>query len=175
MSKPTHPFVVGESYRNRKRNYTVVAIHDNGLMTVRFDDGTEKDLKIEIQVRIWQGIQDTLADELAKKTAEEEREQRERERLATAPVRDLVQEVIEARFSAPYPPDITDRVCLAIEGDAEWMSRYEQLCRQLEEQWIVNNAIGSWTIDVTGMVVEKENVKATTNLMQSYSRLTNKR
>jgi hypothetical protein len=49
-------FEVNGEYANRKGTYTVLAI-DGPIMSVRYADGTHADLKINIQVRIWDNIQ----------------------------------------------------------------------------------------------------------------------
>jgi hypothetical protein len=48
-------FEVDGIYANRKGNYTVLSI-DGPIMTVRYEDGTTADLKINIQERIWENI-----------------------------------------------------------------------------------------------------------------------
>lgn len=54
-------FEVNGEYSNRKGNYTVVSI-TGARMVVRYKDGTEEDLKMNIQERIWENI---LAEEEA--------------------------------------------------------------------------------------------------------------
>lgn len=48
-------FEVNGSYANRKGNYTVLSIGPE-KMKVRYEDGTEADLKISVQERIWDNI-----------------------------------------------------------------------------------------------------------------------
>ncbi len=48
-------FEVNGEYANRKGKYTVLAI-DGPIMSVRYEDGTHADLKINIQQRIWENI-----------------------------------------------------------------------------------------------------------------------
>ncbi len=48
-------FEVNGEYANRKGTYTVLAI-DGPIMSVRYADGTNADLKINIQERIWENI-----------------------------------------------------------------------------------------------------------------------
>ncbi len=43
------------TYENRKGKYTVLSINEP-KMTVRYEDGTEADLNIHIQARIWENI-----------------------------------------------------------------------------------------------------------------------
>jgi hypothetical protein len=53
-------FEVNGEYANRKGTYTVLAI-DGPIMSVRYADGTHADLKINIQVRIWERARKTSA------------------------------------------------------------------------------------------------------------------
>ena len=48
-------FEVNGVYANRKGRYTVIALSPP-KMKVRYDDGTEADLKIDLQYRIWENI-----------------------------------------------------------------------------------------------------------------------
>jgi hypothetical protein len=48
-------FEVNGEYANRRGKYKVLAI-DGQTMSVRYEDGTEADLKIHIQERIWENI-----------------------------------------------------------------------------------------------------------------------
>jgi hypothetical protein len=91
-------------------------------------------------------------------------------------VRLLVDEVLQANFAPPYPPDITDRVCLAIEANPDWLARYRMAAAELGDsghtaEWKVNNAIGWWVKELGGMVTVKRNVKASNGLTKVYSRL----
>ena len=169
-----YPFETGGRYRTRGGDYIVVAIHGDTL-TVHFDDGREQTLNIDVQSRIWRNI---LDDELAvvRRSDFTKKDLSPNERLVTWPVRLLVADVLRAEFAPPYPPVLPDQVCLAIEANPEWLRRYHALAAELGEpgepaDWKVNNAIGSWMQDLTGMVNDKEGVAAANGLMKSYSRL----
>lgn len=169
-----HPFRVGDRYRNRDGDYVVLALAGD-TMTVRTDDGRRPTLNVSTQARIWQNIHD---DELAEaRRSDFTRDDFSAdERLVTWPVCRLVEDVLRARFAPPYPPDVIDRVCLAIEGDADWLARYRAAAAELGDgghaaEWKVNNAIGWWTKDLAGMVTVKKNVKASNGLTTTYSRL----
>lgn len=169
-----NPFEPGGRYRNRGGDYLVLAI-DGNLMTVRYDGGREQTLNVETQARIWRNM---LDDELAaaRRSDFTKDDFDADERLVTWPVRQLVEQVLVAEFMVPYPPDIIDRVCLAIEANPNWLSRYHTLAAELGDAsgpaaWKVNNAIGWWTKDLAGMVTVKPNVRATSGLIKSYSRL----
>lgn len=169
-----HPFELGGRYRTRGGDYIVTAI-DGDTMTARFDDGREQALNIATQERIWRNI---LDDELAaaRRSDFSKRDLTTDEQLVTWPVRLLVEDVLRAGFAPPYPPDIIDRVCLAIEADPDRLLRYETIAAELGDgvhsaAWKVNNAIGWWTKDLAGMVTVKGGAKPTSTLIKSYSRL----
>jgi hypothetical protein len=61
-------FEVNGQYANRKGRYIVLAIH-NDLMTVRYEDGTEAELKMAIQARIWENISSELEEAHRKQAA----------------------------------------------------------------------------------------------------------
>ena len=169
-----HPFQAGGRYRNREGEYAVLALQGDA-MTVRYDDGREARLTVTTQAHIRQNM---LDDELAaaRRSSFTGNDFTRDERLVTWPVRRLVEEVLQARFAAPYPPDVIDQVCLAIEANPDWLRRYHALAAELGNsghaaEWKVNNAIGWWTKDLAGMETVKAGVPATSKLIQSYSRL----
>ncbi|MDX1689126.1 MAG: hypothetical protein R3248_14175 [Candidatus Promineifilaceae bacterium] len=49
-------FEVNQTYANRKGKYTVLEVNPP-KMRVRYEDGTEAELNVEIQTRIWENIQ----------------------------------------------------------------------------------------------------------------------
>ncbi len=61
-------FEVNEKYANRKGNYTVISL-DGDKMTVRYDDGSEAQLKIALQERIWVNIAVERQAQAAKEAA----------------------------------------------------------------------------------------------------------
>ena len=89
---------------------------------------------------------------------------------------DLVEEVLKTNFKAPHPVDITDQVCLAIEANPDWLARYENLVlhyssRGKKGRDIVNNNIGYYTKELTGMINIGAGAKADSSLIKTYSRL----
>jgi hypothetical protein len=60
-------FEVNGTYENRKGKYTVLEINDP-KMRVRYDDGSEADLKIELQARIWENIASEIEVKEAKRS-----------------------------------------------------------------------------------------------------------
>ncbi len=169
-----HPFQIGGRYRTRGGDYIVTAI-DGDTLTARFDDGHEQALNIATQARIWRNI---LDDELAavRHSDFSKRDFSADEQLVTWPVRLLVEDVLRANFAPPYPPDIIDKVCGAIENTPAWLARYNALAAELGDgvdsaAWKVNNAIGWWAKDLAGMVTVKGGVPSTNGLIKSYSRL----
>ena len=169
-----HPFEIGGRYRQRHEEYIVTAI-DGDRLTARFDDGREATLSLATQARIWRNM---LDDELAaaRRSDFNKDDFDQDERLVTWPVRLLCDEVLLANFAPPYPPDIIDRVCGAIEANPDWLRRYHALAAELGDgghpaQWKVNNAIGWWTKELAGMVTVRAGERATNGLIKSYSRL----
>ena len=59
-------FEVDGKYENRKGKYIVLEI-DGTKMRVRFDDGTEAELRMELQARIWENIAAEIEAKEAKK------------------------------------------------------------------------------------------------------------
>jgi hypothetical protein len=52
---PTHPFMVGECYLDRKGTYQVLSIASDSVR-VQYDDGTQQDCDIAIKARIYANI-----------------------------------------------------------------------------------------------------------------------
>ena len=67
----------------------------------------------------------------------------------TAGVEQLVQEVLDT-ISQPYGEDIIEDVCLAIEANPQWMTRYRELRASFAKD-VANNWIGQYTKSLTGM------------------------
>jgi hypothetical protein len=166
-----HPFVVGGRYRNRRGEYQVLAL-DGRHMRVRYDDGQEHSLDIARQAHIWQSI----LDEEAPPSPTLRRRDLNDDTLDTAPIRQFVAELLQRNFAYPHPPDITDQVCLAIEANPEWLARYHHLVEHFSSggrdgRSLVNNYIGSYTKELTGMVTVKKDMKAKSRLLSKYSQL----
>jgi hypothetical protein len=166
-----HNFKVGDRYRNRNGEYEVLTI-DGDTMTVRYDDGREQRLKVAMQATIWQSILDEKEVERVRLTKGDVMDDGQ----GTTPVRQLVAEVLQALFRHPYPGDITDQVCLAIESNPNWLSHYWSLVEHFSStgkngRLIVNTSIGWFTKDLTGMMTVEFPVKAKSSLIQEYSRL----
>ena len=85
------------------------------------------------------------------------------------PVSELVQEVLDT-ISLPYPEDITDQVCLAIEGNTGWIKRYKSLVDSHSPK-AVNSQIGRSTLQITGLRNLGLRAKATSSLIKTYTRL----
>ena len=61
-------FEVKGEYANRKGKYTVLSI-DGPTMSVRYEDGTHAELKVNIQARIWENIRAEQEESAAKSSA----------------------------------------------------------------------------------------------------------
>lgn len=59
-------FELNQQYTNRKGNYIVTAM-DGDRMTVRYEDGTTANLRMDIQFRIWENIRVDLEGTVKKK------------------------------------------------------------------------------------------------------------
>jgi hypothetical protein len=163
-----HPFKVGGRYRNDNGEYEVLHI-DGERMLIRYGNGREQSVSVVIQARIWQRMLD-------KAGPPQETYYPGQESQAIQPVIDLVEDVLRTRFRAPYPADITDQVCLSIEDNPDWLARYDNLVLHYSSggkngKHIVNNNIGYYTKEITGMVNIGEGKMAESSLIKSYSRL----
>jgi len=72
-----------------------------------------------------------------------------RERKAFGEVSALVEEVLTT-ISQPWPEDITDQVCIAIQQNQKWLNRYYQLVLRYGKS-AVNQQIGRSTLQLTGL------------------------
>ena len=84
---------------------------------------------------------------------------------------ELVQEVLDEKFKKQsYPENITDQVCLAIEGNSAWRNRYNHLVESYSKL-TVNSQIGRSTRQITGLRNSGMSAKATSSLIKTYTRL----
>ena len=88
----------------------------------------------------------------------------------TEGVHQLVQDVLET-FSEPYGEDVIEDVCVAIEDHPEWMQRYRELSDELRS-WVVNNWIGQYTKQLTGLQTVREVSARRSKIITSYTKLT---
>ncbi len=65
-------FEVNQTYANRKGKYTVLEVNPP-KMRVRYEDGTEAELNVEIQTRIWENIQSEEEARVVARTARRRR------------------------------------------------------------------------------------------------------
>lgn len=61
--QPSHPFEVGQSYRNRDGEYRVISITEPD-MVIRYRNGREIESPIALQARIWENMQEDDGYEL---------------------------------------------------------------------------------------------------------------
>jgi hypothetical protein len=85
------------------------------------------------------------------------------------PVSELVQEVLDT-ISPPYPESITDEVCLAMEGNINWLNRYKRLVRDYGKR-SVNPQIGHSTLQLTGLKNLGTRATASSSLIKTYTKL----
>ncbi len=91
-------------------------------------------------------------------------------------VKILVQEVLAAAFSeSPYSEDIILDVCNAIydkDRHPEWRRRYDELSDDLRYGWVVNNWVGQYVKDETGLnSLRKVSTKGKSKIIKSYTKL----
>ena len=85
-------------------------------------------------------------------------------------VKILVKEVLSI-FSKPYGEDIILDVCMAIEHNPAWRSRYDKLCDELRDS-VVNPLIPQLVIEETGLVSLREvSTKGKSHILRSYTKL----
>jgi hypothetical protein len=88
----------------------------------------------------------------------------------TEGVKILVQDVL-ATIPEPYGEDIILKVFQEIEGNPEWHRRYKSLSNDLAD-WIINNWIGKYVKDQTGLNSLREvSAKEQCSLITSYMKL----
>jgi len=86
----------------------------------------------------------------------------------TEEVYELVQEVLHT-IPQPYHEDITDKVCLEIEKNPQWLNQYHNLCKELTTH-VVNRYIGFYTKDITGFKAGNQ-IIAKSRLIKSYTKV----
>jgi len=165
-------FEIGKTYRNRQGAYEVVALHGD-KMTVQYEDGSKQTVGVAMQARIWANIQIDEAPPPSRTSLI--RHTHEDESLDTQPIMALVERVL-ATIPKPYPTDIIDQVCLAVEGNPAWQREYESLVEHFSSQGkdgklTVNSSIGWYVRDLTGMLTIKAGNVSQSSLIQSYSSL----
>jgi hypothetical protein len=156
-------FQLGHTYRNRKGEYTVLRLEGQNMI-IRYGDGRLVRVPIDVQARIWARIQEEeeFGAEDVDIDAGPESESRK-----TDDVRDLVARVLHT-LPQPWPPDITDQVCLAIERRAEWLAEYKGLVKELGV-WTMNTSLGAHVKDLTNMENSGHMATSKSHLIASYS------
>ncbi len=87
----------------------------------------------------------------------------------TENVRTLVVDVLRS-LSQSYEEDVIEDVFLAIEGHADWRTRYDTLCAELGKM-VVNQWIGQYTEAITGLRALREVGAARSKLIKDYTKL----
>ncbi len=159
-----HPFRIGQRYRNRDGEYEVIRIEDPE-MVIRYLDGTTIESSIALQARIWERLQEEDEGEFDYGDDTYSSESRK-----TEDIRLFVEQVLRT-LEQPWPPDITDQVCLAIEKKPDWLSYYKKLVEEFGEL-TVNSGIGYYVRDLTGMENTGHTATSKSQLIKSYSVLT---
>ncbi len=89
--------------------------------------------------------------------------------MKTEDIKELVETVLDT-ISKPYPTDITDQICLAIENNPVWYNRYNNLSVR-HGRPTVNTSIGRYTSYITGLHNLGNTQKAKSKLIKTYSEL----
>ncbi|PPK73755.1 hypothetical protein B0F88_101286 [Methylobacter tundripaludum] len=87
----------------------------------------------------------------------------------TQGVDELVSKVLEA-ISQPYGEDLIEDVFLAIERQLSWQRRYDELVLELGKN-TVNQWVGQYTKQITGLKNPKQVPAKRSKLTKSYSKL----
>ena len=87
----------------------------------------------------------------------------------TDSVSDLVAQALRT-IGQPYPSDVTDRVCLAIENNPTWRARYDYLVAEGSPH-VVNSAIGRATVRLAGLESLGVTRAARSSLIKTYTEL----
>lgn len=87
----------------------------------------------------------------------------------TKGVKTLVHDVL-AIFPKPYNEDIVLDVCLAIEHNPAWRSRYDELCDTLRDS-VVNTSINQYVKEETGLRILGEVRTKKSRIITSYTKL----
>jgi hypothetical protein len=89
----------------------------------------------------------------------------------TEGIKTLVQEALTKKFSEPFRETIILDVFSEIQKSNEWKKRYGELSDELHNRWIVNNWIGKYTKELTGLRSLKAERAPEDSLITSYTRL----
>ncbi len=84
-------------------------------------------------------------------------------------LKDMVEEILES-YRGRFPPDIIDRVFVAIENQTGYLRLYESFVKRTDRQ-DVNMAIGRWTKQITGLRKLDRADHPQSRLIKSYHRL----
>jgi negative regulator of sigma E activity len=87
----------------------------------------------------------------------------------TQRVYELVEDVLRT-LTKPYGEDVTEDVFLAIESNPSWRRRYDQESDELRA-WVVNNHIGLYAKEVTGMATVRKVAAKRSKLITAYTKL----
>lgn len=156
-------FQVGKIYRNRKGRYKVQSV-DGPNMVVLYPDGQTQTLDMRMQAYI------------LKQMKEEELYGAEDVDIDNSPhdyhgrggdLYDLVARALRT-IEQPYPSNVTDQVCLAIERRPDWLAEYNRLINERGPQ-SVNTSLGAHVRDMTNMVNSGDKGRPESHLIKSYS------
>ncbi len=158
-------FKVGQRYRNRDGEFEVVSLNKN-VMTMRYADGRVIDSDVALQTRIHERMQEEQSYGAGEVLNQDEHEQGGESRK-TDEIRDFVAEILRG-LRQPWPPDVTDKVCLNIESRRDRLSHYQKLVRDFGQP-TVNASIGIYVKQLTGMESTGREATPKSGLISRYS------
>jgi hypothetical protein len=158
-------FQIGKIYRNRKGKYKVLSI-DGPNMVVLYQDGQTQTLEMQLQAHIFRQIM----EEVLHGAEDVDIDKGSRDYSGRGDdLYDLVTQALRT-IAQPYPPNVTDQVCLAIERRPEWLAEYNRLVKERGPQ-SVNSSLGAHVRDLTNMVNSGDRGTPESQLIKSYSLL----
>lgn len=158
-----HPFRRGQRYRNQDGEYEVIQITEPN-MVLGYADGRTIESSIALQARIWERLQEE--EELGEGEFDLGDDSSTGANRNTDDIRWFVNQVLHT-LKQPWPPDITDHVCLAIEKNPNWLSYYQKLVKEFGIL-TVNTSIGYYVREVTGMENTGRTATSKSRLIKSY-------
>ena len=87
--------------------------------------------------------------------------------MKTQDIFDLVREVLDT-IPKPWPGDVIDQVCLAIEKESKWLNRYVQLVSS-HGKAITNQSIGRHTYKLSDFNKSGPVLTAKSELIKTFS------
>lgn len=157
-------FKVGQRYRNRDGEYEVVSLTGN-MMKIQYRNGRTVDSDIALQARILERMQEEMG--LGAEDVDVADDKSRSSSRNTEEIREFVAEVLKG-VRQPWTADVTDQVYLNIERRRDRLTYYEKLVKDFGEP-TVNNGIGMYVKELTGMKSTARTAIPKSGLIKSYT------